>query len=385
MIYRFLSVLVIYLSLLIALPLQALEVKSDLTGDIAIEIQQALVDKGLLKSDNKEDLLVIEKVNKGISGADKYQIEVISGSEKKFYFLRFFDKAADNLSHDLEIALTTFAYENYFGPEVYYVDPHHTYMIIGFLQGHPMTMQEANDPQYFEKIAQILQQVHHFPHEKIFYGPIFKKVTNFMNEFIKRDTPMLDFFQKHYEIMKEIEGALDLYIPIAVVHSDFHNDNIIVDPSSKAAPISVIDWESVGLGNPYYDLAYFTVRNDMEAGNRMSFLKTYLGRDPSEQEEAYLYLTEQFYLCYRAMRYFAEIYQQKGVVLSEADHRALRDFMKSDWTLKDILHHEKDKQLAEVPPKSVPIHVKAALVYLKTFEQNVKSPEFQKRMALLKK
>ncbi len=385
MTYRFLSVLVIYVALLISWPVQALEVKSDLTGDIAIEIQEALMDKGLLKSDDKDTHLVIEKVNKGISGADKYQIKVISGSNTQLYFLRFFDKAADNLSHDLEIALTTFAYENYFGPEVYYVDPHHTYMIIGFLQGHPMTMQEANDPQYFEKVAQILGLVHHFPHEKIFYAPLFKKVTNFMNEFIKRDTPMLDLFQNHYEIVKEIEGVLDLYIPIAVVHNDFHNDNIIVDPASKAVPISVIDWESAGLGNPYYDLAYFTVRNDMDDSNKVRFLKAYLGRDPTEQEEAYLYLTEQFYLYYRAMKYFAEIYQQKGVVLTEADHRALRDFYKSDWTLKEVLHHEKDAKLAEAMPKSVPIHVKSALVYLKTFEQNVQSPEFQKRMALFKK
>lgn len=385
MAYRFLSILIIYAFLLISLPVQALEVKSDLTGDIAIEIQQALTDKGLLNSDDKEARLIIEKVNKGISGADKYQIEVTSGAEKQLYFLRFFDKAADDLSHDLEISLTTFAYENLFGPEVYYVDPYHTYMIIGFLQGHPMTMQEANDPAFFEKVARILQQVHHFPHEKIFYAPPFKKVTNFMNEFIKRDLPMLDLFQKHYEIVKELEGVLDLYIPIAVVHNDFHNDNIIVDPASKAVPISVIDWESTGLGNPYYDLAYFTVRNDMDDLNKVRFLKAYLGKDPTEQEEAYLYLTEQFYLYYRSMKYFAEIYQQKGVVLSEADHKALRDFIKSDWTLKDILHHEKDKQLAEVPPKSVPIHVKSALVYLKTFEQNMQSPEFQKRMALLKK
>ena len=122
MTYRFLSVLVIYVALLISWPVQALEVKSDLTGDIAIEIQEALMDKGLLKSDDKDTHLVIEKVNKGISGADKYQIKVISGSNTQLYFLRFFDKAADNLSHDLEIALTTFAYENYFGPEVYYVD-----------------------------------------------------------------------------------------------------------------------------------------------------------------------------------------------------------------------------------------------------------------------
>jgi thiamine kinase-like enzyme len=248
-----------------------------------------------------------------------------------------------------------------------------------------MTMQEANNSVFFEKVAQILGLVHHFPHEKIFYAPPFKKVSNFMNEFIKRDLPMLDLFQNHYEIVKEIEGALDLYIPIAVVHSDFHNDNIIVDPASKAVPISVIDWESAGLGNPYYDLAYFTVRNDMDESNRMRFLKAYLGRDPTEQEEAYLYLTEQFYLYYRAMKYFAEIYQQKGVVLTEADHRALRDFIKSDWTLQDILHHEKDKQLEAAPPKSVPIHVKSALVYLKTFEQNVQGPEFQKRMALFKK
>lgn len=385
MAHRFLSVLIIYVALLMSWPLQALEVKSDLSGDIAIEIQQALVDTGLLKSDDQKAKLTIEKVNKGISGADKYQIDIASGDEQKTYFLRFFDKAADNLSHDLEIALTTFAYENLFGPEVYYVDPHHTYMIIGFLKGHPMTMDEANDPQFYEKIAQILQQVHHFPHEKIFYAPPFKKVTNFMNEFIKRDLPMLDLFQKDYEIIKEIEGLLDVYIPIAVVHSDFHNDNIIVDSNSKAMPVSIIDWESAGLGNPYYDLAYFTVRNDMETPNRMGFLKAYLGKDPTEREEAYLYLTEQFYLYYRAMKYFSELYQQKGITLSEADHRALRDFMKSDWTLKDILHHEKDQRLTDAVPKSVPIHVKSALIYLKTFEQNIKSPEFQKRVALLKK
>jgi aminoglycoside phosphotransferase (APT) family kinase protein len=45
--------------------------------------------------------------------------------------------------------------------------------------------------------------------------------------------------------------------PFALVHIDYRLDNLLIDESVEPMRISVVDWQSVTLGHPLSDVAYF--------------------------------------------------------------------------------------------------------------------------------
>jgi hypothetical protein len=45
--------------------------------------------------------------------------------------------------------------------------------------------------------------------------------------------------------------------PFALVHIDYRLDNLLIDESTRPPRVAVVDWQSVTLGNPLTDVAYF--------------------------------------------------------------------------------------------------------------------------------
>ena len=48
-----------------------------------------------------------------------------------------------------------------------------------------------------------------------------------------------------------------LQSPFSLIHIDYRLDNLLIDERSKPARISVVDWQSITLGSPLGDVAYF--------------------------------------------------------------------------------------------------------------------------------
>ena len=49
----------------------------------------------------------------------------------------------------------------------------------------------------------------------------------------------------------------ELQSPFSLIHIDYRLDNLLIDERSKPAKISVVDWQSITLGSPLGDVAYF--------------------------------------------------------------------------------------------------------------------------------
>jgi hypothetical protein len=45
--------------------------------------------------------------------------------------------------------------------------------------------------------------------------------------------------------------------PLALVHVDYRLDNMLIDAASDPPRVTVVDWQSITLGNPLSDVAYF--------------------------------------------------------------------------------------------------------------------------------
>jgi aminoglycoside phosphotransferase (APT) family kinase protein len=42
-----------------------------------------------------------------------------------------------------------------------------------------------------------------------------------------------------------------------LTHNDYRADNLLIDEGWSSAPIHVVDWQTLGVGNPMKDVAYF--------------------------------------------------------------------------------------------------------------------------------
>ena len=55
---------------------------------------------------------------------------------------------------------------------------------------------------------------------------------------------------------------------VTVVHNDFRLDNMLFSDAPDAAPITVVDWQTVGVGRGPADIAYFLGSSFPEAATR---------------------------------------------------------------------------------------------------------------------
>ena len=44
-----------------------------------------------------------------------------------------------------------------------------------------------------------------------------------------------------------------------IIHRDFRTDNLLIDACNGAVPLATVDWQSVDVGSPMVDVAYFLV------------------------------------------------------------------------------------------------------------------------------
>tara|TARA_A100001015_G_C15044636_1_gene742649 strand:+ start:2010 stop:2909 length:900 start_codon:yes stop_codon:yes gene_type:complete len=80
-------------------------------------------------------------------------------------------------------------------------------------------------------------------------------------------------FLKLNSIIKKISYKLN--IPTKACHNNLSSENIL----KCGRKIYLIDWESCGMGNPYYDLAYLSLVNNLDLLSKKKMLSLYFNED----------------------------------------------------------------------------------------------------------
>jgi len=83
----------------------------------------------------------------------------------------------------------------------------------------------------------------------------------------------------------EYDGLLDVGHRIEAVRSGTplvpcHNDLLAANFIDDGGRTWIVDWEYAGMGDPYFDLANFTVNNELDANGERALLEAYGGGDP---------------------------------------------------------------------------------------------------------
>ena len=155
-------------------------------------------------------------------------------------------------------------------PEVVGVDEETGCIVTRFLEGRPIPMAElATEPTLGEVIAALLR-VHGAGSVDTHFNP-FQVVRSYHEELQRRGVPEPFDYDEVSELLGRIEAVRPFRASV-LGHNDLLNANMLHDGS-----IRILDWEYAGMADPYFDLANFSVNNELGAERDESILHHYFG------------------------------------------------------------------------------------------------------------
>lgn len=157
------------------------------------------------------------------------------------------------------------------GPEVVsFLEPE-GYLVTRFVAGRPVPPEEMRRPETIAHAAGALRLVHEGP-------PIpgrfdsFRVVEDYRQTALAHGVSVPEAYERASETAAAIERARGAPEP-RPCHNDLLNANFIHDGER----LRIVDWEYAGMGDPFFDLANFSINHELgEAENRL-LLEAYFG------------------------------------------------------------------------------------------------------------
>lgn len=158
------------------------------------------------------------------------------------------------------------------GPEVIYFIQPQGYLVTRFITGELVPPEKMRQPRYISLVAGALQKIHNMadiPGE--FWVP--KIVADYTAIAERHNVAFPQNFDWLIERLMEAETALlsTPYHP-RPCHNDLLNENFLFD-----GHLRILDWEYAGMGDPFFDLANFSVNHDFSDEHDRLLLDSYFG------------------------------------------------------------------------------------------------------------
>lgn len=133
----------------------------------------------------------------------------------------------------------------------------------------------------FDLIVNILKKLHN---SKIIFGnrfDVFKEI----NKYEKLAYEAKATFYKEYEVVKKKVKKLENQLEsLGISLLPCHNDTVPENFLKKNRKLYLIDWEYSGMNDPMWDLAAFSLENNLEKDEEEEFLELYFGNTIPENE-----------------------------------------------------------------------------------------------------
>ena len=155
------------------------------------------------------------------------------------------------------------------GPEVVaFVEPE-SCLVTRFVEGRPIPLETMRAPETIGRAARTLRLIHDGPHVPGRFDS-FRVVESYRDTVLARGRAVPAAYGHAKAIADRIEGALGPREE-RPCHNDLLNANFLDDGER----IRIVDWEYAGMGDPFFDLANFSVNNELAEADDRALLAAY--------------------------------------------------------------------------------------------------------------
>jgi thiamine kinase-like enzyme len=225
--------------------------------------------------------LTLTALSGGITNRN-YLVEVAGRADRLVIRLAGNDTHLLGISREVEHAATVAAAGVGVGPEVVAFIRPEGYLVTRFIEGRPLPMEEAHQPATLARVADSLRRFHGNAAIPGLFIPL-RIVEAYRALALARGVRIPPEYDLAQAIGRRIELAL-LASPIELTpcHNDLLNANFIDDGER----MRIVDWEYAGMGDPFFDLANFSVNHELTDDESAVLLGAYDHATPTNERLA---------------------------------------------------------------------------------------------------
>ena len=190
------------------------------------------------------------------------------------YVLRVCSKSTDPLGiqRDNEHACLKIVAGLGIGAEVMHYSAEDGILVVRFLDGKPVTSEEAGEPDTLRRIVDSIKCYHNGPEFPGCFSA-FQTVRDYHGLADEKGVSFPDTLPEVFTLMDRIERSLADVQKSAPCHNDLLAANFLDDGEK----IRIIDWEYAAMGDPFFDLGNFSVNQDLNGDQVELLLRAYFG------------------------------------------------------------------------------------------------------------
>lgn len=206
-------------------------------------------------------------------GMTSTKIFLVTLKDRK-WILRTLNPKHDMVSKMNEIRAHNYAAKIGLAPPLDYVDKKFQFMMMPYVEGHTLNLEDLRDPKVLMKIGKSLAKLHRYQKGEFNqYRPQIDRAKKHFERAQKKEVALpsihKELYEKYYKEGIELnKNAKDLVL----CHADLNPANIII---AKNGAIYFIDWTSATLDNRYTDLGYFSLVNGLSDDQSRILLSAY--------------------------------------------------------------------------------------------------------------
>jgi len=219
--------------------------------------------------------IAVKPLSGGLSGVAMYKVEI----DGKPYVLRLHRDAT--LQDQRERYALTEAAKRKISPEIAAISE--KAILMEFIQDKTLSIDQAKEEQVLKKIAETAFIAHQMPSHEYEGESLLSKAERCTQVVLSYGIGSEEDIRGALALVKKYRSELDEYDYQTVnVHGDLNPRNIFFTKGK----VLLIDWAESNREDPFYDLAYFSLKHDYNAEREKMLLAAYLKRAPNDEELA---------------------------------------------------------------------------------------------------
>jgi thiamine kinase len=204
------------------------------------------------------------------------------------------DAAALGLDRAWECQVLACAMAAGIAPAIVCCEPLLGILVTRWVEGRSWTAEQVRLPENIGKLAQLARRIHALPVPQAarrMSPPSW--IAEYQERLIRRGVEANHLLAGSGRRLIDLQSGLERHLAAlaeppavapAVCHGDLHVQNLVAGDDG----LVLLDWEYAHVSEPYWDLAGWLGNNDLGADSGRLLLASYLGRQPTEQENTRL-------------------------------------------------------------------------------------------------